>query len=115
MNAVFCDLYNLTITGEKEVAITANTGASAGNKLFNDISTISKNNKASLEYIGLIVGENGSLSIDREILGRALEPDRAQNTFETLSNIKDKIKEKAEKAKELIVQLKQSEEAMKKL
>lgn len=89
------DVYNQIIATSQRYA---NTGASAGNKLFNDISTISKNNKASLEYIGLIVGENGSLSIDREILGRALEPDRAQNTFETLSNIKDKIKEKAEKA-----------------
>ena len=67
-----------------------------GNKLLNDMASLSRNNQASLEYIGLMVGDNGSITIDRDILARAVEPNRADNTFSTLKQFRDAIGNKAD-------------------
>lgn len=68
------------------------------NRLLNDMASVARGNQASLEYIGLMVGENGSLTIDRDILARAVEPDRADSTFATLSRFRDTLGGKAENA-----------------
>ena len=70
---------------------------SDGNKLYNEISGISKARKESLGEIGLIVADNGSISLDREKLATAIEPERAENTFGLLSRFKSVIGAKADK------------------
>ncbi len=65
------------------------------NKLLTDMASISKSRQASLDYIGLMVSDNGKITIDRDILSNAVQPERAEATYETLTQLKDAIGEKA--------------------
>ena len=60
------------------------------------MSSVSLTHRASLTSIGLTVDEDGSISIDKEILSQALSPDNAEETFNTLSEFKNAIGEKAD-------------------
>ena len=66
------------------------------NKLFNEISGLSQARKESLERIGLMVADNGSISLDKEVLAEAITPERAEKTFDTLSRFKSAIGAKAD-------------------
>lgn len=66
------------------------------NKLLNEMSSISKSRKESLGAIGLIVSENGSISLDKDILEEAIQPERADETFKRLANFKNAIGAKAD-------------------
>ncbi len=66
------------------------------NKLLNEMSSISKSRRESLGEIGLIVAENGSLSLDKKILEEAIQPDCADDTFHKLSHFKAAIGAKAD-------------------
>ncbi|MCM1106118.1 MAG: flagellar filament capping protein FliD [Blautia sp.] len=84
------DAYNRILT----VAESYSKGE--GSRLFNDMSSLARHNQIALEYIGLMVGDDGDLSIDRDILARSVEPDRAENTFAALSRFRDTLGVKAE-------------------
>ena len=58
--------------------------------------SISGSSRSSLQDIGLVTNENGSISIDKEALRDAVVPERDQNTFETLSQFRDSIGKEAE-------------------
>lgn len=78
---------------------TAESYAKAdGNKLLNDMAAVSRRNQVSLEEIGLMVEENGTITIDRDTLADAVAPNRAEHTFETLTRFRDAIGSKAENA-----------------
>ena len=66
------------------------------NKLLIEISSISKSRRESLGEIGLIVADNGSISLDKERLEAAIQPDRADATFSRLSKFKSAIGAKAD-------------------
>ena len=66
------------------------------NKLLNEISSISKSRRESLGAIGLIVDDNGSITLDKEILEEAIQPERADETFKRLSSFKNAIGAKAD-------------------
>uniref|UniRef100_UPI004056FDBC flagellar filament capping protein FliD n=1 Tax=Agathobacter sp. TaxID=2021311 RepID=UPI004056FDBC len=70
---------------------------SDGNKLYNEVSGISKSRKESLASIGLIVADNGSISLDKEQLAAAIKPERAESTFGLLSRLKSIMGAKANK------------------
>jgi flagellar hook-associated protein 2 len=74
----------------------ADTNISAGNKLHRDMASLSHNQQTSLDEIGLMVSEDGSISIDKDILSQAVTPERAESTFDTLSRFRDSIGEKAQ-------------------
>ena len=42
-----------------------------------------------------MVSDNGKITIDRDILSNAVQPERAEATYETLTQLKDAIGEKA--------------------
>lgn len=86
------DVYNKILDTAESYA------AGTNHRLLNDMASLSRNRQASLEYIGLMVGDNGSLTIDRDILAEAVAPERAEQTFETLSSFRDAIGQKAESA-----------------
>lgn len=65
------------------------------NKLLNEVSVLSKWRRESLGNIGLIVGDNGYLSLDKKILESAIQPECAETTFHRLINLKNTIGEKA--------------------
>lgn len=87
------DVYNNILTSAKSYSQSI---ASAGNKFYNDMSSVSLTHRASLTSIGLTVDEDGSISINKEILSQALSPDNAEETFNTLSEFKNAIGEKAD-------------------
>ena len=43
-----------------------------------------------------MVADDGSISIDRDILSNAVEPNRADQTFQTLADFRDALGKKAE-------------------
>jgi flagellar hook-associated protein 2 len=60
------------------------------------MASLSHNQQTSLDEIGLMVSEDGSISIDKDILSQAVTPERAESTFDTLSRFRDSIGEKAQ-------------------
>lgn len=66
------------------------------NKLFIEMCNLSRSRRESLGEIGLIVAENGMISIDKEQLKEAIQPERAEDTFSTLSRFKNAIGAKAD-------------------
>lgn len=73
-------------------------GSGQGRRLLQDMSSVSKGNKTALEGIGLMVADNGSVSINKDILAEAISPERAADTFDTLSQFKEQISAKADDA-----------------
>lgn len=66
------------------------------NKLFNEMSSVSRSRRESLGDIGLDVAENGSISLNKEKLEAAIQPDRAEQTFGRLTSFKNAIGAKAD-------------------
>lgn len=77
--------------------VAQNTSA-AGNKLLKEMSSLARQRRANLEYIGLLISDDGSLSIDKNILTDAIEPNRAEDTFNTLNQFKDALSDKVDHA-----------------
>lgn len=74
------------------------TGDGQGNRLLSDMSSVSKSRSASLNEIGLMVAENGSINIDREKLAAAISPERMEDTFAKLAEFRDAVGQKADNA-----------------
>lgn len=66
------------------------------NKLFNEMSSVSRSRRESLGNIGLEVAENGTITLNKETLEAAIQPDCADATFHRLSNFKNAIGAKAD-------------------
>ena len=91
---ILIDAYNGILDTAKEHS----SDKSGSNKLWRDMSSISTSRKASLEYIGLMTNDDGKITIDKDILSNAVQPDRADATFHTLSAFRDMIGDKASSA-----------------
>lgn len=76
---------------------TGKSGAQ-GRKLAHDMSSVSLSRKTSLEEIGLMVADDGRLSINKERLAEAVTDERAEDTFDRLTKFKDAIGAKADGA-----------------
>jgi flagellar hook-associated protein 2 len=74
----------------------AASNSAADNRLYRDMASVSRGQQTSLENIGLMVQDDATVSIDRSILADAVSPDRAADTFQTLSRFRDTIGEKAQ-------------------
>ena len=66
------------------------------NKLLNEMSSISKSRRESLGSIGLEVANNGTITLNKEVLEAAIQPERADDTFHKLSLFKTAIGAKAD-------------------
>lgn len=69
-----------------------------GKRLLSDMSSVSINRSESLKEIGLIVADNGFITIDRDVLADAVTPERTQDTLARLSEFRDAIGQKADSA-----------------
>jgi flagellar hook-associated protein 2 len=81
------------------LGIAANSSSNAtgeSNKLLSEISGLSRVRKESLAEVGLVVADDGSISLDKEILAEAITPERSANTFQALSRFKSAIGAKAD-------------------
>lgn len=86
------DAYNKMIDVADDYSVNDSADAT---RLLRDISSITKGSQSKLSYIGLMTDDDGKLTIDRDILAGALSPDRADDTFNTLTALKDAIGDKA--------------------
>lgn len=66
------------------------------NKLFNEMSSVSRSRRESLGEIGLDVADNGTITLNKEKLEVAIQPDQADKTFARLSAFKNAIGAKAD-------------------
>lgn len=66
------------------------------NKLLTEMSAISRSRRESLGNIGLMVGENGTITLDKEKLEAAIQPERSDATFHRLSTFKAALGAKAD-------------------
>lgn len=83
--------------GILEIAENSSTEATGDtNKLFNEMSSVSRSRRESLGDIGLEVAENGTISLNKEKLEAAIQPERADVTFSQLSKFKNAIGAKAD-------------------
>ena len=60
------------------------------------MSSISRSRRESLGNIGLVVADNGTITLDKEKLEEAIQPDRAEETFKRLNGFKNAIGAKAD-------------------
>lgn len=88
------DAYNSILSTAHSLS---DSNVSAGKRLFNDMVSVSRGQQGSLQYIGLMSSEDGTLHIDKDILAQAVTQERAPQTFETLSKFRDSIGQKAER------------------
>ncbi len=83
--------------GILDIAANSSTEATGDtNKLLTEMSAISKSRRESLGDIGLEVGENGRISLNKETLEEAIQPERADETFRRLTTFKSAIGAKAD-------------------
>ncbi len=66
------------------------------NKLFMEMSSVSRSRRESLGDIGLEVADNGTITLNKEKLEAAIQPERADKTFGRLSSFKNAIGAKAD-------------------
>lgn len=66
------------------------------NKLLNEIGSLARARKEILAEVGLMVADNGSITLDKEILSDAIAPERSEETFGILSRFKNAIGAKAD-------------------
>ena len=66
------------------------------NKLFNEMSSVSRSRRESLGEIGLDVADNGTITLNKEQLEVAIQPEHADKTFARLSAFKNAIGAKAD-------------------
>jgi flagellar hook-associated protein 2 len=71
------------------------SGAGHGSRLLGDMSSVSRSRSGALGSIGLMVGDDGSITIDRDVLAEAITPERTQDTFQQLAEFRDAIGQKA--------------------
>ncbi len=99
-DAVADNIMSLVDAFNRVLTIAENTSSKATgdtNKLLNEMRSLSIVRKDSLEKIGLMVADNGAISLDKEKLSEAISPENSENTFATLTRFKNAIGVKADK------------------
>lgn len=76
----------------------AATNPTSGNRLLRHVSALAKDNKEALADIGVQVDNKGTMSIDKNLLSDAITPERADETFQILSDFKESLGDNADKA-----------------
>lgn len=83
--------------GVLEIAQNSSAEATGDtNKLLNEMSSVSRSRRESLGDIGLEVADNGTITLNKEKLEAAIQPERADKTFGRLSSFKNAIGAKAD-------------------
>ncbi|MCI8635895.1 MAG: flagellar filament capping protein FliD [Eubacterium sp.] len=85
------DSYNGFIqTGERY------SGSQQGNRLLHDFKNVSYTYRNNLESIGLMIGNNGHISVDRNLLADAVETKDFRKSFSILNSFKNALAAKAD-------------------
>ena len=99
VDAVADNVMSLIDAFNSILEIAQNSSAEATgdtNKLFNEMSAVSRSRRESLGEIGLNVADNGTISLNKEQLEIAIQPEHAEKTFTRLSSFKNAIGAKAD-------------------
>ena len=73
-------------------------GAHQNRTLYNEISSIARNQGASLAAVGINTDETGHLNLDKEKLSDVVNSEEKQNAFDTLNHLRNSINSAATKA-----------------
>lgn len=68
------------------------------NKLLNDMGSVAIHYRDAFEQIGLMVGDDATISIDREKLAEAVDSENAEKNFSVLNHFKNSLSAKATQA-----------------
>lgn len=74
------------------------SSSAQGNRLLRDLKGVSYSYKNNLEAIGMVVEDNGSISIDKNLLANAIDTDDPSATFSVLNSFKNSLFAKASNA-----------------
>lgn len=74
------------------------TDSPQGGRLLGDLRAVSYSYRNDLESIGMLVGDNGSISIDRDILEDAVDTNDIKGTFAVLNSFKNSLSARASRA-----------------
>lgn len=74
------------------------TDSAQGGRLLWDLRAVSYSFKNDLESIGMMVKDNGAISIDRDILEDAVDTDDIRGTFSVLNSFKNSLSARAVRA-----------------
>ena len=66
-----------------------------GNRLLHDLRNISFSHRHDLESIGMLVEENGAISIDRDLLSETIDTDELNGVFSVLDSFKSSLSARA--------------------
>ncbi len=69
-----------------------------GNLLLHDLKDVSYAHRHELESTGMVIEDNGTISIDRNLLSDALDTENPNETFSVLNNFKNSLLVKADNA-----------------
>lgn len=69
-----------------------------GNRLLHDLKAVSHSYQSSFEDIGLVIADNGSISIDNDLLAEAIDTENPDTTFSVLNSFKNALYTKANNA-----------------
>lgn len=88
------DSYNTVIQTANHYSDTPN----ASHKLLSDVGNAARRFKDSFEHIGLIVQDDSTITIDRELLANAIDTEDATESFDVLNQFKNALSIKANQA-----------------
>lgn len=94
----FADSFRNVADAYNSILYTANHYSTQHDKsmtLYKEVSSIALEHKNTLDSIGLTVKENARIEVDENLLIQALSED-IQDTFDTVSNFKNALSEKAD-------------------
>ena len=66
-----------------------------GNRLLHDLRSISFSHRNDLESIGMMVEDNGTISIDRDLLSETIDTQELGNVFSVLDSFKNSLSARA--------------------
>ena len=67
-------------------------------RLLSDMSNVAKSYQNNLEPLGLLIADNGSITIDKNLLSESITGDDPEESFSVLNDFKNSLNEKASKA-----------------
>lgn len=77
---------------------TDNASSFSSGKLLRDMNSLTRHRRATLESIGLLIAEDGKITIDRDKLTQSIESENSDDTFAVLTQLKDDLGKKAASA-----------------
>ena len=100
VDAIADNIQSLVDSYNQMISVAGKYSVSQPNssKLISDIGGTARRHKSEFESLGLMVNENGMISIDRALLTDAVSDEHSEESFSVLNHFRDSLLAKADKA-----------------